>query len=281
MSTPYKFLTGISFGLFFLIYSPAVLKAQGNLLINPKRVVFEGNKRIMDLNLANTGKDSARYNVSFLQYRMKEDGSFEEIKVPDAGQNFSDKFLRIFPRTVVLGPNEAQVVKVQLTRTNLLVPGEYRSHLYFRAVPDMKPLGEDPKRDTSKTISVKLVPIFGISIPVIIRVGESTSKVALTNLAFQTSEENMPQLKMQFNRIGNMSVYGDLTVNHISAEGKSTQVGIVKGISVYTPNSKRKFLMNLDKTTGVNFREGKIEVLYNTQPDANSELMARAELLLN
>ena len=235
----------------------------------------------MDLNLANTGKDSARYNVSFLQYRMKEDGSFEEIKVPDAGQNFSDKYLRIFPRTVVLGPNEAQVVKVQLTRTNLLVPGEYRSHLYFRAVPNVKPLGEEPQKDTSKTISVKLVPIFGISIPVIIRVGESDVKVALTDLAFQTSDEKIPQLKMQFNRVGNMSVYGDLTVNHISPEGKSTQVGIVKGISVYTPNLKRRFLMNLDKTTGVNFREGKIEVVYNTQPDANSELMARAELLLN
>ena len=78
-----------------------------------------------------------------------------------------------------------------------------------------------------------------------------------------------------------MSVYGDLTINHISPEGKSTQVGIVKGISVYTPNLKRRFLMNLDKTTGVNFHEGKIEVLYNTQPDANSELMDRAELLLN
>jgi hypothetical protein len=281
LSTPYKFLTGFSFGILFLIYSPAVLKAQGNLLINPKRIVFEGNKRIMDLNLANTGNDSARYNVSFLQYRMKEDGSFEEIKVPDAGQNFSDKYLRIFPRTVVLGPNEAQVVKVQLTRTNLLVPGEYRSHLYFRAVPNIKPLGEETQKDTSKTISVKLVPIFGISIPVIIRVGESTSKVALTDLAFQISDEKMPQLKVQFNRMGNMSVYGDLTINHISPEGKSTQVGIVKGISVYTPNLKRKFLMNLDKTTGVNFREGKIEVLYNTQPDANSELMARAELLLN
>ena len=40
---------------------PVTLLAQGNLLITPRRVVFEGTKRSMDLNLANTGQDSATY----------------------------------------------------------------------------------------------------------------------------------------------------------------------------------------------------------------------------
>ncbi len=253
--------------------------AQGNLLINPKRVVFEGSQRIVQLNLANTGSDSAKYNITFLQYRMKEDGNFEEITQPDSLQNFADKYLRIFPRSVVLGPNEAQVVKVQLTRTNLLQPGEYRSHLYFRAVPDEKPLGEI-KKDTSKTISVKLIPIFGISIPIIIRSGESTAKVNITNLSYQLLEGNIPQLKLQFNRTGNMSVYGDLTVNHISPKGISTQVGTAKGVSVYTPNLKRKFILNLEKNK-VNFSEGKLEVIYTTQSDAKSELITKSVFQLN
>jgi len=79
-----------------------VALAQGNLLITPRRVVFEGNKRTQELNLANTGQDSAKYNVSMIQYRMKEDGSFEEITIPDPGQNFADKYVRFFPRTVSL-----------------------------------------------------------------------------------------------------------------------------------------------------------------------------------
>ena len=67
---------------------------------------------------------------------------------------------------MTLGPNESQVIKIQLNKTNDLATGEYRSHLYFRAVPAEMPLGESkPAKDSS--ISIKLIPVFGISIPVI------------------------------------------------------------------------------------------------------------------
>ena len=171
------FLTVIC--LFLFICSLNEVKAQGNLLITPRRVVFEGTKKSQELNLANTGKDTAKYNVSIVQYRMKEDGSFQEITVPDEGQNFADKFIRFFPRSVTLAPNEAQVVKMQLIKTDQLKPGEYRSHIYFRAVPKQTALGTEEKLKDSTAIGVKLVPIFGITIPVIIKSGESTAKVFL------------------------------------------------------------------------------------------------------
>ncbi len=83
-------------------------QAQGNLLVTPRRVVFDGSSRVMELNLANTGRDTARYNISFIQYRMTEEGAFEEITEPDPGQFFADNHLRFFPRSVTLAPNEAQ-----------------------------------------------------------------------------------------------------------------------------------------------------------------------------
>ena len=133
--------------MFGLFVSPGLvtsnLEAQGNLLITPRRVVFEGTKKNEELNLANTGSDTATFNVSMVQYRMKEDGAFEEIKEPDPGQNFADKYVRFFPRSVTLAPNESQVVKMQLYRTTELQPGEYRSHVYFRAVPKVTALGAD------------------------------------------------------------------------------------------------------------------------------------------
>ena len=159
------------------IITSTQVMAQGNLLITPRRVVFEGAKRTQDLNLANTGQDTAKYNVSIIQYKMKEDGSFEEITEAEPGQQFADKFLRFFPRTVTLAPNEAQVVKMQLIKTNELKPGEYRSHVYFRAVPKETALGAKEVQKDSTSIGVKLIPIFGITIPVIIHVGESDTKV--------------------------------------------------------------------------------------------------------
>src|ERR1700741_1501873 len=107
---------------------PAQGRGQGNLLLTPKRIVFQGSKKSQELNLANIGKDTARYIISFVQIRMKEDGSFEKISQPDSGQNFADANLRFFPRSVTLAPNETQTVKVQAVRTEELKEGEYRSH---------------------------------------------------------------------------------------------------------------------------------------------------------
>ena len=140
---------------FFSVLFNVHLMAQGNLLINPLRVVFEGQNRVMEVNIANTGQDSAKYSISFLQYRAIEDGAYEKITTPDPGQNFADKNIRFLPRSVMLGPKESQVVILQLTKREQLEPGEYRSHLYLRALPNQTALGEEgAKNDT--TISIKI-----------------------------------------------------------------------------------------------------------------------------
>lgn len=267
--------------LMIFFFLPEVINAQGNLLITPRRVVFEGAKRSMDLNLANTGQDTAVYAISILQERMKEDGSFETITEPDSGQRFADKYVRFFPRSVRLGPNEAQTVKIQLTRTNELTPGEYRSHFYFRSIPNIKPMGEEEAVKDTTAISVKLVPIFGITIPVIIRVGESTAKVTLTDLSLKMVEDTIPLLIMVFNRTGNMSVYGDLAIDYVSPQGKISHVGIANGIAVYTPNTRRIFQLNLYKIPGVNFRSGKLKATYSAPSDVKPVRYAEAELILH
>ncbi len=266
--------------LFLMIHTSYEVQAQGNLLITPRRVVFEGTKRSQELNLANTGKDTAKYNVSILQYRMKEDGSFQEITVPDEGQNFADKFIRFFPRTVTLAPNEAQVVKMQLIKTDQMQPGEYRSHVYFRAVPKQTALGTEEKVKDSTAIGVKLIPIFGITIPVIIRSGESTMKVNLSELKLEIQNDTIPRLQIAFNRTGNMSVYGDLLVEHISSKAVTTKVGIVKGIAVYTPNTVRRFQMDLDPKMKVDYHSGTLKVTFSAQSDTKPEKYTEAELTL-
>lgn len=262
-----------------LIFSGMQAMAQGDLLISPLRIVFEGPRKSQEISLANVGKDTAIYAISVKNYRMKEDGSFEEIDTPDAGQNFAGPYIRIFPRQVVLGPNESQVVKVQIIKASQLKEGEYRSHLYFRAVPDEKPLGEPSKKKDTSSLSIQLTPIFGITIPVIIRVGENTTTVALTDLSFEVAD-NKPTLSMTFNRIGNMSVYGDLKVDYISPGGKTTEVKIVRGVGVYTPNPKRRFKVELDNDNNFNFHKGKLHVAYKLQTGAKTEKVVEAELEL-
>ncbi|HLP74825.1 MAG TPA: hypothetical protein VK155_18110 [Bacteroidales bacterium] len=255
--------------------------AQGDLLITPRRLVFEGSRRSIDMNLANLGKDTATYAISLVQMRMTEDGRFESITEPDPGQMFADKNLRYFPRTVTLPPAESQIVKVQLFRSNQMAPGEYRSHFYFRAVPKPVPLGQENPVPDSTTISVVIKPVFGITIPVIIRVGDTNTKVTLSDLAFNMENDTVPNFSLTFNRAGNASVYGDLTVYHISSQGRETKVAMANGIAVYTPNNRRIFKLNLNKVPGVDYTTGTLRTIFSAPSDVKPERYAEAELSLH
>jgi len=259
---------------------PLTLTAQGNLLLTPKRIVFEGAKRSEELNLVNTGKDTARYVISFVQIRMKQDGSFETILQPDSAQFFADKNLRYFPRSVTLAPNEAQTVKVQFSKKNELEPGEYRSHLYFRSVPNQLPLGEPEIPKDTTGISIKITPIFGFSIPVIIRVGENSAAVSLSHISVQIKNDSVATAALLINRSGNMSVYGDISVDHTSPEGKVTRVGTIKGLAVYTPNTNRYLKVALNKSSGIDYRSGRLHIVYS-YPSGKAQRLAQEDVRLN
>ncbi len=264
-----------------LLLSTGIIRAQGDLLITPRRVVFEGNKRSMDLSLANIGKDTATYNISVVQIRMTEEGGFETITEPDEGQNFATPYIRFFPRTVTLKPDEAQTVKIQAVRTAELAPGEYRSHLYFRATPKEKPLGEEvPEQQDPSTISIKLVPVFGITIPVIVRVGNPTAIVTLSDLALTFENDTLPRLSFVFIRSGDCSVYGDVTVDHIAPDGTVTGVGLARGVAVYTPNTRRKFSLNLTGGGSLDFSSGRLAVTFSAPSDVKPQKYAANELIL-
>jgi len=170
------------------------LTAQGDLLVSPVRVIFEGNKQKEDISLVNIGNDTAIYSVSFVQYDMAENGDFVIVDQPKEGQKYADPYLRVFPRRVILAPHASQVVRLQLRRAPGMEDGEYRSHLYFRAEKGNK-VTSAGFSDKQKLLSVEITPVFGISIPVIIRIGNvrgiavytcSTRRlftVRLTNLA--------------------------------------------------------------------------------------------------
>ncbi len=249
--------------------------AQGDLLIFPKRVVFDGKKKVEKLILSNTGKDSAVYNISFIQRKMTEFGRLEAISEPDSGQYFATPYLRVYPRRVTLAPNETQTVKVQVINANNIEDGEYRSHLYFRPEKNNKPLGQQRKAVDSTRVSVKLEAIFGISIPTIIKKGKSNTVTSISELNYTNENSSGYFLNFSLNRSGNMSTYGDISIFYISSDNTSYKVGKVSGVAVYTPGTIRKVKMQLQKPEGVNFSNGKFKVVYTV--NGSKKVIAEAE----
>ena len=262
--------------ILFLNFSFTLL-AQGDLMVFPKRIVFDGiQNRVQTVNLGNIGKDTATYRLSYNQIQMDEDGKFISIDKPEANQNFASPYLRYYPRTITLAPNEWQVVKIQLIKTSELKEGEYRSHLYFRAVSKTKLLEKETiARDTiqPKGLDIQLTPVYGISIANIITIGTSTTAVNLSNLALLPSQI----LSLDINRTGNQSAYGELNINYISPEGISTNVGLIKGYAVYAPGNLRRTKIKLKTFPTVDYTKGKLQITYTTP----NQVATYAEAFLN
>jgi hypothetical protein len=254
--------TLIKSALFVFVFTCKCISvnAQADLLITPFRVVFEGTKQMEELSVSNISKDTARYNISFIQYRMTENGAFQQIDKPDTGQMFSDKFLRIFPRAVTLAPNETQMVKVQVKQSTDMIDGEYRSHLYFRSA---KP--NDNKAITSTTkdtaVGIKLTPIYGISIPIIIRKGNLSVTTNIDKVELSQPTDTSKQLTFVIHRSGTESVFGDIYVTLIDDSGKSYTAGVMRGVSVYTPNLTRTISVKLD-TKNIPAYKGTLKINY-------------------
>jgi hypothetical protein len=258
-------------------YSQAV-SGQGGLIILPKRLVFEGNKRSAKLSIANTTADTVKYAISVIEMKMMADGSFIEVKKSDSGQSYASDHLRIYPKTVSLGPNDWQTISVQLSNASKLPQGEHRSHIRFTPLATEN-IAPQPK-STSNLIKVKIIPVFAITAPVIIRIGENNTRAHFTNVSFTYDADSIPVLNATINRAGNMSTYGNISVIHISPEGFETHVAYLKGLAVYVPNSTRNLSLNLDKKVGVNFSVGSLRVVYTTFIEERPVKMAEYEIII-
>jgi len=254
--------------------------AGSNLLVTPTRVVFEGRERSAQVTLLNQGTASGNFRITFIRQNMTEDGSFVPVKEGETGK-FSDEMIRYSPRQVTLEPGQPQVIRLLLRKPRNLEEGEYRSHMLFQALPNPKESNVEQlrKKGNKDGITVELLPIVGISIPVIIRHGKLSSSVTLSDVKVTRPENNngKPGLSLLMSRTGNASVYGDFKVVFTSQGKEPIIVGQVVGVAVYTPNPSRRFLIPLQLPPDFKLANGEVHVMF-TESGKSEETGLLAEI---
>jgi P pilus assembly chaperone PapD len=259
---------------------PAHAQGLGDLTVTPTRVVFDGRTRSAQLSVINRGTKKATYRIAFHQLRMSEDGQMEEITTPGAGEKFADELLRFSPREVTLEPELAQTVRLQIRKPAGLPPGEYRSHLLLYAVPNEEEATPGTVALKDKEIGIRLTPIYRVSIPVIVREGELPATAALEDLAIQ-QKGAAPSLSFRLRRGGERSLYGDVTVTYVAADGRSTRVvGEIKGLAVYTPNEGRRVQMPLYPPPGLELKGGTLKVRFAEPRETREAVQTEASVPL-
>jgi len=233
----------------------------GDLLVAPTRVVLEGSKRSAELTLLNVGTKAATYRISFLEMEMTPEGELKELATPPPEKKLSSKLIRYAPREVLLEPGVSQTIRLQVRKPSELEAGEYRSHLLLRAVPpaeEAEPEGEGQER----TFQIRLIPVFGVTIPVIVRHGSVSAEASLSGLEVTEGPEGNAAARVTIGRRGSSSLYGNLTVRFTPSGGKETVVGELNGVGVYAELSERRLAIPLRPPPGVTLGAGMLRAVY-------------------
>lgn len=260
-----------------LLYSQWALAQQSVLQVLPTRVLMQDNVRASTITLINRGDEEGSYRIFFRNIRANDDGEFTEVHSAIEGENFADELLRYSPRRITIPPRSKQNIRVLLRKPQGLSEGEYRSHLVFRKLPAQNSVLDQVDADREVALSIK--PIVEVTIPVIVRHGETHATMSLSGLKIDTNSESKQSLAFTINREGNRSIYGDVDVWWLAADGKKENIALARGVSVYTPNDKRHFAIPLNSTEPL-INNGKIKVEFQEDESYGGSLIVDAELTL-
>ncbi len=275
----------VCFCLVLLLLFPLPATAGvGDLMVAPTRILLEGRTRAATINLVNRGNETATYRVSLYNQRMDENGNYTEIKTPEEGEHFADSMLRFSPRQVVLKPGEGQTVRVMATKPAGLAEGEYRSHLLFRALPPEN-AGETLEQNNVAEggISVKLIPVYGVSIPVVVRQGKLHAGAQLSGLALHSDKPEASYVSVVLERSGNASLYGDVDVVYTAPGGKGGErvLGELHGVSVLAPYPHRHVRLDITLPEGVRLEHGgTLRVRFRNSPEETQPTNAEQSVKL-
>ena len=243
------------------------VNAQGDLLIAPTRVIISqgGSSEVI---LSNIGTEPATYRISAELRRMTEDGDFSEVSETEASpaEQAALKMITFAPRRISLLPGQPQSVRISIRPPEGIADGEYRVHLNFRAVPPaLKP---ETSTGPAAGVSIKLTPVYGITIPVFVRRGRLEGGATLSG-PHLVSEPGGSFVELDLARSGQRSVYGEF----IGKSARGEVLFDMRGVAAYPEITHRKVHIPLSAEQLAKLK-GPVKIEYRELPENGGALIA-------
>jgi hypothetical protein len=265
------------------------VSGMGDVNLYPKRVVIQDRQRIATVGLYNRSTAQGNYEILLNDMMMTPQGTLVDLsKVTDETQRARVKtasaLLRWSPRKIVLPSNEAQTIRIMARIPPELPPGEYRTHFSVMQVPAQDTGGlsiesASGRQGNASGIGVRIMPRFGIAIPVIVRVGDTTLKTGLRDLSVRALGKGRSGVALTITRSGTRSAFGNLTV---TAAGSGKPIAIIKGIGVYPEVEQRPVVVPIDPSVPPSAfaRGAKLTVTYTDDDFKPGEVLATQDFVV-
>ncbi len=260
-----------SFAAFGALSIATPAQAQGDLLVAPTRVILDGS-RGTEVILSNIGAEDATYRIGLELRRMTEEGRLEPVEKVEANdaEEAALGMIRYAPRRINLPPGQPQSVRLSARPGAELPDGEYRVHMSFKAIPRPREITEEDTQ--SEGVTFRLIPIYGITIPIIVRHGRVEAQVALTQPSIIQGEDGS-EFAMTIERSGDSSTYGSLSV---VKPGFDKPIPLAGGIAVYPEIGTRQVRIKLTPEQ-VAALKGPARIEYRELEDQGGALIAAVD----
>jgi P pilus assembly chaperone PapD len=246
----------------------------GDLLVAPTRIVLDGRKGA-ELVLNNIGDDAATYRISVEFRRMNDKGEINDVTTPSAADKLAEDMIIYAPRKVTLAPHEPQAIRIAARPPQGLPDGEYRVHMLFRAIPPATPVVQASAPAEEKGLRFQLTPIYGVTIPVIVRLGNLQATAGIANVRLEKKDGGQA-VSLDLVRSGSRSTFGEVRV---LKAGVKDPVAIQKAVAVYTEIGSR----HLEVPVSADYKgevAGPVTVQYVETFDDGSHVVAETKTVL-
>ena len=203
---------------------------------------------------------------------MTRDGGLEDVPIPNAEEQTAQAMILYAPRRVTLPPRQPQSIRISARAPEGLADGEYRVHLLFRAVPPPRPVAAP---GTVKGVSISLTPIYGVTIPVIVRLGNLSALAGIANVQL-ASQDGKPAVSLDLTRSGDRSTFGEVRV---MKAGIAEPIAIQRGVAIYKEVTTRNVTIPIaDKYAAA--LSGAVTIQYRETPEEGGRTLAETSAVL-
>lgn len=272
-----------------------------NLNISPKRITFDRADRTATVYVFNQGTAAATFDIALIDRIMLPDGQI--LAETEAQTHPEDKptldrlksakgMLVATPRRATLGPGKGQTIRLRVAAPtsgsagNPPPTGEYRTHLTVTTIPprDIGLTAEQAAALTPQELRFQINSVFGLSIPVIVRIGAPDVRAAIENIKLSTQNVSAdgaappkptPVISFDIVRLGPNSLFGNLEVRGSKDRPTADPIGAARGIGVYPEIDRRQVQLPLKRPPQAGEQ---LEVSFKDDDTAPGRLIAKATL---
>jgi P pilus assembly chaperone PapD len=250
--------------------APAANAVGANLNISPKRVTFDRADRTATVYVFNQGTAPATFDITLVDRIMLPDGQI--VAASEAQTHPEDKdtldrlksakgMLVATPRRATLEPGKGQTIRIRAAPTAaaggaLPAAGEYRTHLTVTTIPprDVGLTAEQAAALNPQELRFQINSVFGLSIPVIVRVGAADVRGDIQNVKLSTQNVSpdgvappkpTAVLSFQLVRLGPNSLFGNIEVRGSKDRPTADPLAAARGIGVYPEIERRQVQLPL------------------------------------